>query len=519
VRTFAQKQPQKQVASGFARSNTAIPGLNHTTSLQPLQRTIDGKAIQRLPQTNAEELDLNSTGTAASCYAHDFSGIPVHAQRPTGAGRLIQRRTTGDTHVETAPPNTHEVLRSSGLPLDTATRAFMEPRFGHDFSRVRVHLDSQAAASARDVGALAYTVGRDIVFSQDQFAPYSAAGQQLLAHELAHTVQQSAGGDPVITGQIRVGTNNDPLEREAERVSSSALSGPGKIPSEAPPAAVLRSDGGPTLRRQPKPAPHRPETQTKKEEGGEKTSTPTAAPCKLPGKPLPCTPKGLSIDEFLKKNPPRDALGITRYGPQKFPNPEVKTKGKDKVFVINETKAAQISCESFFAKADDKKTISRTSALDAKDPKQEESAKQCGGHYSEEVRIFPDGEDRIREAEMEHCTDYRYAFDISLGCYADVVNDFAETKKKKGTPFTSPEAAVEAVTKRVGLKPDVWVKRYFELLDKSNDRDTNGWHTAVKSGPLQLSVKGRQCQSDFPNEIKRKSYPEVGKHPKEEVIK
>ena len=63
------------------------------------------------------------------------------------------------------PPIVHEVLHSPGQPLDPATRAFMEPRFGHDFSTVRVHTDARAAASARTVNALAYTVGRDVVFS------------------------------------------------------------------------------------------------------------------------------------------------------------------------------------------------------------------------------------------------------------------------------------------------------------------------------------------------------------------
>jgi len=65
----------------------------------------------------------------------------------------------------TAPPIVHEVLRSPGRPLDAATRAFMEPRFGHDFSKVRVHADAEAAASARAVNALAYTVGNHVVFA------------------------------------------------------------------------------------------------------------------------------------------------------------------------------------------------------------------------------------------------------------------------------------------------------------------------------------------------------------------
>jgi hypothetical protein len=85
----------------------------------------------------------------------------------------------------------HEVLRSPGERLDTATRAFMEPRFGHDFSGVRVHTDPRAAESARAVSALAYTVGQDIVFDTRINSLGSPHGTALLAHELAHVVQQS----------------------------------------------------------------------------------------------------------------------------------------------------------------------------------------------------------------------------------------------------------------------------------------------------------------------------------------
>ena len=92
-----------------------------------------------------------------------------------------------------APPIVQDVLRSPGQPLDAATRAFMEPRFGHDFSQVRVHADTKAADSARAVNALAYTVGRDIVFGAGQYAPGTSEGKRLLGHELVHTAQQRQG--------------------------------------------------------------------------------------------------------------------------------------------------------------------------------------------------------------------------------------------------------------------------------------------------------------------------------------
>ena len=81
-------------------------------------------------------------------------------------------------------------LDSSGQPLDGATKAFFEPRFGHDFSQVRVHDGSASAVSARAVSAHAYTVGPHIVFGEGRFDPNRTDGRRLLAHELTHVIQQ-----------------------------------------------------------------------------------------------------------------------------------------------------------------------------------------------------------------------------------------------------------------------------------------------------------------------------------------
>lgn len=84
-----------------------------------------------------------------------------------------------------------DVLNSSGQPMDSETRSFFEPRFGQDLSNVRVHTGGRAAQSAKAVNASAYTVGNDIVFNENQFNPQSETGRTLLAHELAHTIQQN----------------------------------------------------------------------------------------------------------------------------------------------------------------------------------------------------------------------------------------------------------------------------------------------------------------------------------------
>src|ERR1700742_3235839 len=109
----------------------------------------------------------------------------------------LQRKAASHLHSDDSiPPIVHEVLNSSGQPLDRKARAFFEPRFGHDFSKVRVHTGAHAAESALAVNALAYTVGNNVVFGAGQYAPQATSGRRVLAHELTHVVQQegSVGG-------------------------------------------------------------------------------------------------------------------------------------------------------------------------------------------------------------------------------------------------------------------------------------------------------------------------------------
>ena len=107
------------------------------------------------------------------------------------ARRLGLRRAPGSSvsHL-VAPPIVQQVLASRGKPLDGSSRAFFEPRLAADLGDVRVHSDARAARSAAAVGALAYTVGRDVVFAAGRHAPHTGGGRALLAHELVHVVQQ-----------------------------------------------------------------------------------------------------------------------------------------------------------------------------------------------------------------------------------------------------------------------------------------------------------------------------------------
>ena len=128
----------------------------------------------------------------------DMSRVKNRKMAPS----TVQRRATGSaTGLAEAPPPVHEVLNSPGQPLDTAARAFFEPRFGHDFSQVRVHADGKADESARAVNAHAYTAGSHIVFAAGQFSPATQGARGLLAHELTHVMQQT--GASVTSGVVQ----------------------------------------------------------------------------------------------------------------------------------------------------------------------------------------------------------------------------------------------------------------------------------------------------------------------------
>uniref|UniRef100_UPI0035BC2596 eCIS core domain-containing protein n=1 Tax=Sphingomonas sp. TaxID=28214 RepID=UPI0035BC2596 len=135
------------------------------------------------------------------------------------------------------------VSASAGQPLDRATRAEMEPLFGHDFGRVRVHTHAAAAGAAQAIGARAYTVGHHVAFGAMRHDPASAAGRRLLAHELAHVVQQSGAAAPGPDGRLR--TAGAAEERAAEQAAGRVAAGrraPAPQPVATPALACFSDD-------------------------------------------------------------------------------------------------------------------------------------------------------------------------------------------------------------------------------------------------------------------------------------
>lgn len=188
---------------------------------------------------------------SCACGQHTSGGGACEACRQKSEGTL-QRAALGPSFLPEVPQTVNEALRSPGQPLDAQTRAFMEPRFGQDFSRVRVHSDAGAAESARSVNAHAYTVGRDVVFGPGHYAPHSSEGRGLIAHELTHVVQQTSGRASL---QSRSGISQpgDSAEREAEMVSRAVMAGGPALAIAATGQGIQRQDGAGAGSRAPAP--------------------------------------------------------------------------------------------------------------------------------------------------------------------------------------------------------------------------------------------------------------------------
>jgi len=154
----------------------------------PLEHEADRIADQVMHMTERDVV------AAEGGVAHNDAAVPPVVSRKCSAwgqeekfrSKPVGRQPARDE----AAASVHEVLRSPAQPLDAASRAYFEPRFGHDFSQVRVHSGAAVEQSARDVNARAYTVKTDIVFGPGEYAPATSEGKRLLAHELAHVVQQ-----------------------------------------------------------------------------------------------------------------------------------------------------------------------------------------------------------------------------------------------------------------------------------------------------------------------------------------
>src|SRR5207249_4152243 len=136
--------------------------------------------------------------------------------------RIVAQAKNDGSNMVVAPEIEERIHRKlgSGQEIDHDTQTDMSAFFGFDFSDVRVHTDSEADQLSRELNALAFTVGQDIFFRQEEYSPSSLSGRQLLAHELIHVVQQKGGE---IQSKLTVGQPDDVYEQEADRLAKLAV--------------------------------------------------------------------------------------------------------------------------------------------------------------------------------------------------------------------------------------------------------------------------------------------------------
>lgn len=158
--------------------------------IRRILRSIGAQAKLTIGQPN-DKYEQEADRVADQVMAMPDPGI--QRQPPEDEEDLFQAKATPGHTPQVAPNVAANIqsLKGGGQPLADSTRSFFEPRFGQDFSRVRIHTDSKAAAIAQSVDARAYTLDNNIVFNAGQYAPNNHERNDLLAHELMHVVQQS----------------------------------------------------------------------------------------------------------------------------------------------------------------------------------------------------------------------------------------------------------------------------------------------------------------------------------------
>ena len=234
----AARQARDTAPAGASLS--PVLDLQQQAGNQAVQQLLRSSYIQaKLPISNADDPEERQADQVAQTIMRKPAGFP--APTPCSCSHdgemceecqqkqsqpTIQRRASAPCAPAHVPRLVSDVLRSPGHPLDSATRAFFEPRFGRDFSHVRVHREPEADRASQHLHANAFTVGQHIYFRQSLYAPETREGCKLLAHELTHTLQQPAV--PAATPDaLPLTAPSDPSEREAEAMADNVISGSG----------------------------------------------------------------------------------------------------------------------------------------------------------------------------------------------------------------------------------------------------------------------------------------------------
>jgi hypothetical protein len=486
---------------GFATSGMNAPsGLDNQTPLpgilqpklvvgtvdDPLEREADRIADQvmhfpasALPIT---AITAGSPQLRRQCACGSCEEEASQTLRTVRAGSLCSGNER-DTHRIV-----DEVLRSPGRPLDTLVRNDMEQRFGHDFSRVRLHTDMLANASARATNAHAYTVGHDIVFGTGRFAPDTAEGIKLIAHELVHVVQQ---GEAANVMQERVATA--PWRRFEHKDDRTA----------ACPSANQADKFMPRLS-----SALRLQRQLCNRADDKIVTDPLVT--KLPD--ITCQPDPKTLQEVrAEPDAPKTLLGLTE---SVVTTDQVSTQ---------ELKASRCSAHvKSFAEMKINKLIYAKEGIYDDGTEETPAHRACAQRkvVAKKMQIRPDAAKKIREGEIEHCEDKRLAFALSWGKYNQAIRDLEGDYCAAGAGGATEDICSKEFAQRFKNRTGIEFEKRRAvadcLLDKTKLRDSEvpGWHIAVPT-----SVSYAQDCSAVTYTYTAQSLPEVGKHPSAEIVK
>lgn len=189
--------------------------VSHQSQISRIQRLCPEceEEMQRQPLEEEEPLQMQAVEEEEGIQRQPLEEEPLQAKQADGGG--IQVTPKAQLQINR--------LRSGGQPLPASSRSYFEPRFGYDFSGVRVHAGNEAATMARSINARAFTVGRDVAFGAGQYSPGTSSGKKLLAHELTHVVQQGETSG-VIKRFSKVKSSNKSKPKSNYRVQTPPVS-------------------------------------------------------------------------------------------------------------------------------------------------------------------------------------------------------------------------------------------------------------------------------------------------------
>ena len=192
-----EEEDQKKVQAKRDMATSRAPSLVVGPADDPAEREADRAAEQIMQMSEPTPVDLSApTQINRKCTACEEEAAKTLQAKPAGVSQVGTEEAVASSTVQ-------GTILKPGQPLDKDAQSFFGKRFGYDFSQVRVHSDEQSTASAKALHARAYTVGNHVVFSENEYSPHTVIGKKLLAHELAHVIQQSSG-NPQIQRQSEV---------------------------------------------------------------------------------------------------------------------------------------------------------------------------------------------------------------------------------------------------------------------------------------------------------------------------